>query len=79
MSKLKKILLILLAAIFLIFIGYFFVPKSVTKCGSTADPICLTCKCSMGIPYDPAPIGGQLQPHCFMGKLLECKKTDYTE
>ncbi|MCX6751078.1 MAG: hypothetical protein NTZ83_06475 [Candidatus Pacearchaeota archaeon] len=78
MSKTKKIVLVSMIAIFLLLIGYFFMPKTSTHCGSSLHVSCQVCKCSMGIPYNPRPIGGN-STECFMGKLLECKTVDYSE
>jgi hypothetical protein len=75
MNKSTKIIIAFITTILLLLIIYFFLPKTTTKC---CDPevcsICMTCKCSMGIPSHT--IGGNLEPNCFMGKLLDCKKFD---
>lgn len=80
MSKTKKIILASATVAFLFLVGYFFMQKTTTKCGDiNVYPYCMTCICSMGLPYDPTPFGGQLKPKCLMGKLLECKTTNYSE
>ncbi|MFA6072396.1 MAG: hypothetical protein WC810_27860 [Janthinobacterium sp.] len=74
MNKVKITSLIISLAIVILLGGYFFMPKTLTKCGSVLPMSCQACKCSMGIPYSSNSIGGS-GVNCFMGKLLECKAT----
>lgn len=71
----KKI--ILLAVISLILLGllvYFFIPKTVKRCGSALPISCQVCKCSRGIP-SPVYIGSS-KVDCFGGELIECKTVE---
>ncbi|MDP2930477.1 MAG: hypothetical protein Q8N56_02615 [bacterium] len=68
----KKVLTILGIAIIIGVGVYYFIPKTMTYCGSALPQSCQQCTCNRGFPFPSAPIGGS-QIKCFLGGAPVCE------